>query len=192
MKHILIAFACCALLAAPAFAQEQEDPNEKSTEELYRELQELMKKASVEMDELKGGLAKSSLGPAKPDIVSEHMQRIRTAMEDGSLDEIPEGLREYLAENPDEAAELTGKSAEEFRKLAEDADELEAILRKHPEVLKKLAESEDAFEKIVENQIAVEKRVASTLEKARAASESAEQRVDESLDIAHVIRSRSS
>ena len=193
MKRVLLALACCGFLAAPAFAQEEpeKDLTKKSREELLAELHKLMKDASKEMDGLERELAKTSLGPAKADIVAERMERLRKAMKEGKLDELPEGLREYLKENPDAAAEAAGMSAEEFRKLAEDEAQLRETLERNPEILRKLAESESAFEDILERQVAAEKRLEDSLQKAKESTEKAEKNVDDSLEVAHELRARS-
>ena len=192
MKRILLMLACCGLLAAPAFAQEEKDLESKSRDELLEDLHKLMKDASKEMDTLESDLAKTSLGPAKPDIVAERLNRLREQMRKGEVDELPEGLREYLRDNPEEAAKLTGKSVEEFQKIAEDEAELSKLLAKSPEVLKKLAESDATFEEILERQTAIEKRVEDSLKRADEATSKAEENIDESLDIAHELKSRSS
>ncbi|MCB9934005.1 MAG: hypothetical protein H6841_11360 [Planctomycetes bacterium] len=192
MKRVLLALACCGLLAAPAFAQEEKDLGSKSREELLAELHKLMKDASKEMDGLEKELAKTSLGPAKADIVAERMKKVRDAMKEGKLDELPEGLREYMKENPDEAAKLAGKSAEEFKQLAEDEEKLRELLGKNPELLRKLAENEHAFEDIMQRQVAIEKRVEDALKRAEESTSKAEENIDGSLEVAHELKSRSS
>jgi hypothetical protein len=186
MKRVLLMLACCGLLAAPAFAQEEKDLSSKTRDELLEELHKFMKEASKEMTELEGELAKTSLGPAKPDIVAE---RLRDRMSKGELDE---GIREYLRDNPDEAAKLSGKSVEEFKKIAEDEAELRGLIEKNPEILKKLAESNEAFEDILKRQVKIEQRVEDALKRARESSAKAEENIDESLEVAHELRSRSS
>lgn len=193
MKRIVLMLACCGLLAAPAFAQDDgEDLESKSRDELLEELHKFMKDASKEMDSLEGDLAKTSLGPAKPDVVSERIKRLRDQMAKGELDELPEGLREYLRDNPEEAAKLAGMSVEEFKKIAGDEAELRKLLGENPEVLKKLAESESTFEDILERQVDCEKRVEESLRRAKESTSKAEENIDESLDIAHELKSRSS
>src|SRR5687768_14681357 len=132
MKRVLLALAFCGLLAAPAFAQDEPDGEKdlasKSREELLAELHKLMKDASEEMDGLEEQLANTSLRPAKADVIAERMNKLREAMKKGEVDELPEGLREYLKENPDATAERTGKSAEEFKALTEDEAKLRELL----------------------------------------------------------------
>lgn len=191
MKRILLMLACCGLLAAPAFAQDQEDLTAKTRDELLEDLHKLMKEASTEMDGLERELAKTSLGATKADILAERIKRLREAMAKGELSELPEGLREYLAANPDAAAEATGKSVEEFKAIAEDEAELRKLLEKSPEVLRKLAENGDALDDVLQRQMTIEKRVEDALKRAEVSTEKAEDNIDRSLEIAHELKSRS-
>ena len=193
MKRVLLALLCCGVLAAPAFAQdEKDDLASKSREELLAELNKLAKDVSNEMEGLEKELAKTSLGAAKPDIVAERIKKLRAAMRDGKMDELPAGLREYLKAHPEEAAKLAGKTEEELKQIAEDEAELRKLLGQNPEILKKLADNEDAFEDILQRQVAVEKRIEDALKRTEEASAKAEENLDESLDIAHELKARSS
>ncbi|MCA8911685.1 MAG: hypothetical protein KDB82_08260 [Planctomycetes bacterium] len=194
MKKVLLMLACCGLLAAPAFAQESpnaDDLKSKTRDELLEDLHKLMKEASKEMDGLERDLARTSLGPARADIIAERIKRLKEAMSKGELSELPEGLREYLAEHPEDAADATGKSVEEFKKLTEDEAELRKLLEKNPDLLKKLSKNEDALEDILKRQAAIEKRVADSLKRAEESTEKAEENIDHSLDVAHELKSRS-
>ncbi|MCB9896252.1 MAG: hypothetical protein H6839_17615 [Planctomycetes bacterium] len=191
MKRVMLALMCCGVLAAPAFAQDEKDLASKSREELLAELNKLAKDVSNEMDGLERELAKTSLGPAKADIVAERMKKLRAAMREGKTDELPEGLREYLKAHPEEAARLAGKTEAELKKIAEDEAELRKLLAENPEILKKLAESEDAFEDILQRQMAVEKRLEDALKRTEQATAKAEENLDDSLEIAHELKSRS-
>ena len=96
MKKVLLMLACCGLLAAPAFAQESpnaDDLKSKTRDELLEDLHKLMKEASKEMDGLERDLARTSLGPARADIIAERIKRLKEAMSKGELSELPEGLR---------------------------------------------------------------------------------------------------
>ncbi|MBZ0135623.1 MAG: hypothetical protein K8I27_04525 [Planctomycetes bacterium] len=193
MKKVLLMLACCGLLAAPTFAQEEKEKDlaSKSRDELLKDLHKLMKDASKEMDGLEDELAKTSLGSAKPDIVAERMERLREQMRSGEVDELPESVREYLRDNPEEAAKLTGKSVDEFKQIAEDEAELRKLLGQSPDVLKKLADSESAFEDILSRQVKIERRVEDALKRAEESTAKAEENIDESLEVAHEIKSRS-
>jgi len=116
MKKLMLALALSGLLAAPAFAQEEEPPKAegKSVEEMIAELHKLMKKASDEMGELETELAKASLDSPKADVIAERMERVRKMMEEGKLEEMPEGLRKHIEENPEETAKATGKGIDPF------------------------------------------------------------------------------
>jgi hypothetical protein len=191
MKKFIAMLALAGFLGAPLFAQEAgPEPQPKSDAELLAELHRLMKKASEEMGQLESELAKASLDAPKADVIAERIKKIRESMESGKLDELPEGLREYLRQNPEEAAKLTGKSEEEIRKAAEKNDELLELLKKNPELLKKLAQSEDTMEEIVKHQHEAERKLAETLRKQQEAAEQAREKVNESIDIAHELSSR--
>lgn len=193
MKKFIIAATLAMITGAPAlYAQDPGEGTEapaETAQELAAKLKKLMEKASEEMGELEKELAKASLGAPKADVIAERMKKVREAMKNGELEEVPEGLKKYLKENPEEAAKLTGKSAEELKKLVENEEELMETLKKNPEMLKKLAESEDAMEKVLENQHEVERKLEESLKKQREAAESARKDVDESLNMAHKLRS---
>ena len=191
MKRVMLALICCCVLAAPAFAQDEKDLSSKSREELLAELNKLAKDVSNEMDGLERELAKTSLGPAKADIVAERMKKLREAMKDGNAGELPEGLREYLKAHPEDAAKLAGKSEAELKQIAEDETELRRLLVENPEILKKLAEDSDAFEDILQRQMAVEKRLEDALKRTEEATSKAEENLDQSLEVAHELKSRS-
>jgi hypothetical protein len=144
------------------------------------------------MDKLERELAKSSLDAPKADVIAERVKKAREAMEKGELKDLPPGLREFLARDSAQAAKITGLSEEELKRMAEDAGSLEETLRKNPEILKKLAASEDAFEKILERQLEVEKRLEDALKSTQEATKQAEEKVDQSIEIAHELKSRSS
>lgn len=194
MKRVLLMLALAGLGGAPLLAQDSgEKPNaEKTREELLADLHKLMKKASSEMEATETKLAKSSLAAPKADVVSERIRKLREAMTQGKLDGLPEGLREYLAEHPEEATRLTGKSEDELRKLAEDPKKLEELLNGSPDLLKKLAASEATFEEILKRQVEAEKRLEESLRAAEDATERAKENIDGSIDIAHELKSRSS
>lgn len=193
MKKFIAMLAFVGFLGAPLYAQE-EGPDgpapRKSDAELLAELHKLMKKASEEMGQLESELAKTSLDAPKADVIAERIKKIRESMESGKLDELPEGLREYLRKNPEEAAKLTGKSEAEIRSAAEKSDELLELLKKNPELLKKLAQSEKTMEEIVKHQHEAERKLAETLRKQQEAAEAAREKVNDSIDIAHELRSR--
>lgn len=192
MKRILLSLALAGIFGMPtlAFAQEgaPEGEAEESEQEMLAKLHKLMKEASKDMGDLEKELAKASLSSPKADVVAERMNRIKQAMEQGKLEELPEGLRQEIRDNPEEVARATGKSTEEVRKLAEDEARLRELLEKNPEVLKKLAKSEETMQRVLEKQNAVEKRLAETLQKQEQAAESARRSVDESLDLAHKLK----
>jgi len=193
MKRYFIALALAAFIAAPGLVAQgvTETPADESVEELTAKLAELMKRASEEMAALERELAKASLAAPKADVVAERVKQIKAAMESGKMDELPEGLREEIKENPGEVARLTGKTAEEVSKLAESSEELAALLRRSPEVLKKLASSEDVMQRVLEKQNAIEKRLAESLRKTEESAEAAKQNVNDAIDVAHVLRAMS-
>ncbi|MHC4839849.1 MAG: hypothetical protein ACYTDT_02670 [Planctomycetota bacterium] len=196
MKKILLTLAIFGMFCAPVFAQEEgeiggegtETERPKTKEELREELIKLMKKASEEMGEVERELAKASRDAPKADVVAERIRKLREAMESGKLEDLPEGLRKYVEENPDEVAELLGKSAEEMKELAKDEAKLRETLEKNPEALKKLAESEATMEKIIESQHEAEKKLAETLKNQEESAEKARKNVDDSLEVAHTLR----
>lgn len=193
MKRILMAIAITGLFTVPAALAAQEAPAaQESPEELAAKLNKLMKQASDEMAALERELARASMAAPKADVVQERMKRIREAMEQGKLEELPEGLREEIKQNPGEVAKATGKSAEEIKQLAESAEELTKLLKENPEVLKKLASSEETMNRVLEAQNAVEKRLAETLQKSEEAAEAAKKNVNDSIDVAHQIKAASS
>jgi len=188
MKRVLLAIAFASMLGAPLAAQEQPPEGEKTTEEMLKELHKLMKEASKEMEEAERELAKASLPSGKADVLAERIKALREKMAKGEIDEVPEGLREYLRNHPEEAAEATGKSADEIKKIAESQDALKELLKKSPELLKKLAQSEEAMEKVLKGQQEAERKLAETLKKQREATEKAGDKVDESINIAQQLR----
>lgn len=143
MKKILLMLALCGC-AAPAFAQEAPPPaeKEKTTQELLEELHKIMKDASKEMGAAETELAKASLPATKADVSAAKVRELREKMARGEIDEIPEGLREYLRANADSVAGLLGVSEEELKKLVDDPAKLKELLKKSPELLKRLAQSE--------------------------------------------------
>ena len=146
MKRILLMLAFAGFIGSPLAAQEAEGPeHEKSTEELLEELHKLMKEASKEMEQAERELAKASLPSNKADVLNERIKALREKMAKGEIDEIPEGLREYLRQHPEEAAAATGKSVDEIKKIVDDQKQLEELLKKSPDLLKKLAQSEEAM-----------------------------------------------
>lgn len=192
MKRILLSLALASIFGMPtvAFAQEgtPEGEAEESPEEMMAKLHKLMKEASKEMGDLEKELAKASLSSPKADVVAERMKKIKEAMEQGKIDDLPEGLRKEIQDNPEEVARATGKSTEEVKKIAESEENLRELLRKNPELLKKLAQNEDTMQKVLEKQNAVEKRLAETLERQESAAEAARKNLDESVDLAHKIK----
>lgn len=185
MKTLLMLIAA-AMLAVPTFAQEAAP--ERTQEEALAELHRLMKKASEEMEGLERELARASLDAPRADVVAERVKRIREAMEQGKLDELPEGLRKHIAENPEDATDATGKSAEELRKLAEDSKALQELLKQHPDLLKKLAENNRTMESILRHQHTAERKLEETLRRQRDASDAANRSVDEAINVAHSLR----
>jgi hypothetical protein len=174
------------LLAAPTFAQEAE--REKTDQELLEELHQLMKKASDEMGGLERELAKASLDAPKADVIAERVQRIRKAMEQGKLDDLPEGLSRHIADNPEELAKASGKSVEEIRRIADDSKQLEELLKQNPELLKKMAQNQDTMESIQRRQHDAEKKLEETLKKQREAARAADESVDKSINLAHMLK----
>ncbi|MCF6228565.1 MAG: hypothetical protein L3J82_07905 [Planctomycetes bacterium] len=200
MKKIILTLAICGMFSVSAFAQDDGefggDDSEsapsterpKTKEELRAELLKLMKKASEEMGELERELAKASRDAPKADVVAERIRKLREAMEAGKLENMPEGLRKYIEDNPDAAAELLDKSAEELKELAKNEEELLKTLQENPEALKKMAESEETMEKISESLHAAEKKLSETLKRQEESAEKARQNVDDSLEVAHTLR----
>lgn len=200
MKKILLTIAICGMFSAPVLAQDDGEfggegsesapstERPKTKEELRAELLKLMKKASEEMGELERELAKASRDAPKADVVHERMKKLREAMEAGKLEDMPEGLRKYIEDNPEAAAELLDKSAEELKELAKNEEELLKTLQENPEALKKMAESEETMEKIIESQHAAEKKLAETLKRQEESAEKARQNVDDSLEVAHTLK----
>src|SRR5690606_9614378 len=141
MKKLILTLAVAGLFSAPVSLFAQEGPEgekpAKSEQEMLEELHKLMKKASEEMGELENELAKASLDSPKADVIAERIKKLSEAMKQGKLDDLPEGLRKQIQENPEEAAKATGKSAEEIKQIAESSEELTELLRKNPELLKK-------------------------------------------------------
>ncbi|MCB9931966.1 MAG: hypothetical protein H6841_00930 [Planctomycetes bacterium] len=196
MKKLILSLAVAGLFSAPVslFAQEGpegEQPAAKSPQEMLEELHKLMKKASEEMGELENELAKASLDSPKADVIAERIKKLTEAMKQGKLDELPEGLRKQIQDNPEEAAKATGKSKEEIKQIAESSEELTELLRQNPELLKKLAESESTMESVLEKQQSAEQKLAETLKKQQEAAEAARTKVDESLEMAHDIKAKS-
>lgn len=198
MKKLMMALALAAMFAAPGalIAQEGGEWGEgndgaergKTPQEMMEELHRLMKKASDEMGGLEKELAKTSLDAPKADVIAERIRRIEEAMKEGRIDDLPEGLRKHIEENPEEAAEATGKSKSEIEEIARSSDKLEELLKKNPELLKKMAESQSTMESVREKQQAAEKKLEESLRKQQDSAESAKQKVDESLELAHTIQ----
>jgi chromosome segregation ATPase len=186
MKKLILTFAVAAFVSAPVFAQE--GAPEPTREERLAELHRLMRKASEEMNNLERELARASRDAPRADVIAERMQRIRKAMEQGRLDELPEGLRKHIEQSPEEAAELTGKSAEEVRNIARDSEALEELLKQHPELLKKLAENERTMEAIQRHQHEAERKLEETLRRQRESADAANRNVDEAINVAHTLR----
>jgi hypothetical protein len=186
MKKLLLALAVAGLTGVPLAAQEAEP--EKSVEELTAELHKLMKKASEEMSGLERELAKASLDAPKADVIAERVERIRKAMEQGKLDDLPEGLATHIAENPDDLAAASGKSVEEIRKIALDRKQLEELLARHPDLLKKMAENQATMESILRRQHEAEKKLEETLKKQRDSVRSADENVDAAINVAHKLK----
>lgn len=194
MKRFFAALVMAGFIATPLAAQGavegQVDDKDLSVEELQAKLGKLMKQASEEMAALEKELARASLAAPKADVVAERIKQIRAAMEQGKLDELPDGLREEIKQNPDDVAKATGKTAEEVVKIAESQQELQALLRQNPDVLKRLAQSEDVMQRVLEKQSAVEKRLAETLKKTEESAESTRKNVNDAIDVAHVLKSK--
>ena len=206
MKKLILALAMAGMFAAPTalFAQESEGGEwggesgkegeakpGKSVDEMIAELHKLMKKASDEMGALEGELAKASLDSPKADVIAERVKKLRESMEEGKLDDLPEGLRKEIQDNPEEVAKATGKSNEEVKKIAESSEELTDLLRKNPELLKKLSESESTMDSILRKQQTAEKKLEETLKKQGEAADEAKKKLDDSLELAHDIKAKS-
>lgn len=194
MKRLLLAMAIAGFVSAPVFAQAGpvEGPaEEKSVEELLKELHELMERASNEMGELEKELNRASLDAPKADVIAVRIAKLREAMEQGTLDEVPEGLARYLKENPDELAKASGKSGEEIRTLAESSKALEELLNQHPEVLKKLASQNEAIEHVQRFQSEAERKLEKTLKRQRDSARAANENVDNAIEIGHRIKAQS-
>jgi hypothetical protein len=188
MKRILLMLALCGFIGTPALAQEAGPEREKTPEELLKELHELMKEASKEMEAAEKELAKASLPPNKADVMAERMRVLREKLAKGEIDEIPEGLREYLRQHPEEAAKATGKTVEEFKKIVEDQEKLKELLKKQPDLLKKLAESEEAMEKVLKHEQEAERKLNEIVKKQEEAVEKSKDNVDKSIDVAHQLK----
>lgn len=187
MKKLILAIAVSGLLGAPLMAQEVEE-SAKTPQEMMEELHKLMKKASDEMGELEEELAKASLDSPKADVVATRIEEIRKKMAEGKLDELPEGLRKYIEENPEAVAKELGKSEEEVKDISKSSEELAELLKKNPELLKKLAENQETMESIVRRQHEAEKKLEETLKKQQDSADQAKKKVDESLELAHAIK----
>lgn len=193
MKKLILALALAGTFSAPTALFAQDEPGAeqpKSQQEMLEELHKLMKKASDEMGELEQELAKASLDSPKADVIAARIQELKKKMEEGKLEDMPEGLRKWVEENPEEVAKATGKSNEEVKKIAESSDDLAELLKKNPELLKKLAENGETIDSIIERQHSAEKKIEETLKKQGEASELARQKVDESLEMAHDIKAK--
>lgn len=187
MKKILLMLALCGF-AAPVFAQEAEPEKEKSTQELLEELHKIMKDASNEMGEAEKELAKASMPATKADVSAAKIKELREKMARGEIDEVPEGLREYIRDNASTVASLLGVSEEELKKLVDDQAKLKELLKKAPELLKRLAQSESIMESVLEHQHAAEKKLEEVLKKQKEAVETAEKKVDDAVGIAVKLR----
>ena len=190
MKKLILSLAFAGIIGAPALAAQEAEAPAKTPQEMLEELHKLMKKASDEMGELEKELAKASLDSPKLDVIAERVENLRKAMEEGRIDDLPEGLRKHIQDNPEEVARETGKSEEEVRKIAESNEELVELLKKNPELLKKLAENQSTMESILEKQQGAERKLEETLRKQGEAAEAAKQKVDESLEVAHALRQK--
>lgn len=195
MKRVLLMLCLSGAFAVSVMAQSVEGAGkanrDKTDEELSGDLKKFMKQASEEMAALEKELAKASGNAAKADVVAERVKKLREQMQSGKLDELPDGLREYLAAHPDDAAKLTGKSVDEIKKVAEKNDELLALLKGSPELLKKLADSEATFDEILRLQLGAEKRLQEALQRTQSAAEKAKENVNDSIDVAHELKARS-
>ena len=192
MKKILLMLALAGFCGAPAFAQEVEGPKgpekEMSQQEMLAELHRLMAKASKEMEASEGELAKASLPASKADVLAERVKALREQMEKGELKDIPEGLREYIKQNPEKAAEFSGKSVEELKKLAEDDKQLDSTIKKSPEMLKKMAGSEETFKEILERQYEAERKLEEVLKSQEKTIKAASENQDEAINLAHQLK----
>jgi hypothetical protein len=211
MKKLLMTLALAVLLAPALSAQRGGDGGEAgepggqvlSAAERLAELHRLMRRAGEEMDKLERELARASLGSPRPDVVAERIQRMRTALEQGRLDDLPPGLVEYLRRNADDVAGQTELSVDEVLRLIREhqeseatpdesteraLSELEQLLERNPELLRRLAGSEEAMEEVTRHQHEAERRLEESLRRQREASESARVRVDEAIEYAHTLR----
>lgn len=189
MKRILLMLALSGLIGAPAYAQEGEGAEpEKSAEEMLKELHRIMKEASKEMEAAERELAKASLPPNKADVMAERMRVLREKLAKGEIDEVPEGLKEYLRQHPEEAAKASGKSVEEIKKIIDDQEKLKELLKKSPDLLKKLAESQDTMEKVLRHEQEAERKLSETVKKQEEAVEKSADNVDKSIDIANQLK----
>lgn len=188
MKRILLMLALSGVVGAPAFAQAGGSEGEKTPEELLKELHELMKEASKEMEAAEKELAKASLPPNKADVMAERMRALREKLSKGEIDEVPEGLREYLRQHPEEAAKAAGMSVEEFKKIIDNQEKLREVLKKSPDLLKKLAESEEAMEKVLKHQQEAERKLQEIVKKQEEAVEKSKENVDKSIEIANQLK----
>lgn len=195
MNRILLSMAFCGVFASPALMAQTAPPegeHEETDQELAAKLVKFMKKASEEMGELEKELAKASQSAPKADVVNERLNKIREQMKQGKLDELPEGLRKEILENPDEVAKAAGKTANEVRKISEKEAELRELLQKNPELLKKLAENEETMQRVLEKQNDVEKRLAETLERTEEAANEANKNIDGAIGVAHMLKQQGS
>ncbi|MCC6574656.1 MAG: hypothetical protein IT462_12810 [Planctomycetes bacterium] len=193
MKKLILAIALAGFFGAPAFAQETEGPGgegekEMSQQEMLAELHRLMAKASKEMESSETELAKASLPGSKADVLEARIKALREQMEKGEIKEIPEGLREYIKANPDKAAELSGKTVEEMKKLVQDDKEVDGLIKKSPEMLKKLAESKEAFEDILDRQYQAERKIEEVLKAQEKTIKAASENQDSAINLAHQLR----
>jgi hypothetical protein len=205
MKKVLMALALAALIAPALPAQEGErpDPQGQSAEQRLAELHRLMRRAGQEMDKLERELARASQGAPRPDVVAERIQRMRTALQQGRLDDLPPGMVEYLRRNAEDVAGQTELTVDEVLRMIREhqeseaspdeateraLSELEQMLERNPEMLRRLAESEEAMEEVARHQHEAERRLEETLRRQREASDSTRMRVDEAIEYAHTLR----
>ena len=71
-----------------------------------------------------------------------------------------------------------------FLKIIDDQEKLKELLKKSPDLLKRLAQSESIMESVLEHQHAAEKKLEETLKKQQDATDTAEKKVDDAVNIA--------
>jgi hypothetical protein len=208
MKTVLMAIVLLAMLAPALPAQRgpggggEGEAQPRSAEERLADLHRLMRKAGKEMEKLEQELARASQDAPRPDVVAERIERMRRALQEGRLDDLPEGMVEYLRKNPDSIAGETELTVDDVLRIIKEHEEtergegerrlteLEQLLERNPELLKRLAENESAMDEVRSHQHGAERRLEEALKRQNETVETARERVDEAIEYAHTLRGR--